>query len=78
MASVKLTGLARIVPERTKVMAKVVIVLAAVLQLADALTEPDCPVMQGATLQNHISLQTTCQYCEELNNINIAFLYSSS
>ena len=56
VASVKLIGLARTVTERTKLMAKVVIVLAAVLQLADALTEPDCPVMQGETLQNHIFL----------------------
>ena len=41
--------LAYTVSERTKVMAKLVIVLAAILQLADALAEPDCPVMQGAT-----------------------------
>ena len=46
----KLIGLVRTVSKRTKVMAKIVIVLAAVLQLADALTKPDCPVMQGATL----------------------------
>ena len=51
LASVKLIMFACTVSDRTKVMAKVVVVLAAILQLADALTEPDCPVMQGATLQ---------------------------
>ena len=42
--------LACTVSDRAKVMAKVMVVVAAILQLADALTEPDCPVMQGATL----------------------------
>ena len=46
----KLIMLACTVSDRAEVKAKVVIVLAAILQLADALTEPDCPVLQGATL----------------------------